>query len=191
MPARPPGIPMARLPPPPTTSCPGHWWSGAYRSRSLDPQCLQRCWLWCHLAGCMKPGSSSLPLSYSFLYPEASYISNMQMFVEWIYQFWIPISKKNLFPGWCSSVDQAQAWEPKHCWFDYQSGHMPALRASFPVGDTREATTHWCFSPSLPLSLKINKIKINKIKNLIMYQYSLVVTMCQGKLGMWFMGTLN
>ena len=41
-------------------------------------------------------------------------------------------------------------------------GHMPELLARSPVGGTGEATTQWCFSPSLsptlPLSLKINKI---------------------------------
>ena len=64
-------------------------------------------------------------------------------------------------PGWCSSVDWAWACEPKGCWFNSQSGHMPGLQARSPVVDAWEATTHWCFfpslSPSLPLSLKINK----------------------------------
>ena len=45
--------------------------------------------------------------------------------------------------------------------FDPQAGHMPGLQAGSPVGATWEATTHRCFcpsiSPSLPLSLKINK----------------------------------
>ena len=40
-------------------------------------------------------------------------------------------------------------------------GHMPGLWARFPFMGTQEATTHCCFfpslSPSLPLSLKINK----------------------------------
>ena len=30
-------------------------------------------------------------------------------------------------PGWCSSVDQVLACEPKHCQFNSQSGHMPGL----------------------------------------------------------------
>ena len=32
-------------------------------------------------------------------------------------------------PGWCGSVDQTPACEPKHHWFDSQAGHMPGLRA--------------------------------------------------------------
>ena len=64
-------------------------------------------------------------------------------------------------PGWCGSVDWVTAWEPKGCWFNSQSGHMPRLQARSPVGNAQEATTQWCFSPSsspsLPLSLKINK----------------------------------
>ena len=67
-------------------------------------------------------------------------------------------------------MDWALACEPKGCWFDFQSGHMPGLQARSPVGGAWEATTHWCFpsslSPSLPLCLKINKIKIfNKKAN--------------------------
>ena len=54
-----------------------------------------------------------------------------------------------LSPGWCGSVDWVQACEPKGRWFDSQSGHMPGLQARSPVGGTKEATTHWCFSPSL------------------------------------------
>ena len=74
------------------------------------------------------------------------------------------IKKKNclLSPGWCGSVDWVPACEPKGYRFDSQSGHMPGLWARSPVGGAREATTHWCLSlspsPSLPLSLKINKI---------------------------------
>ena len=52
--------------------------------------------------------------------------------------------------GWCGSVDWGQAWEQKGCWFDSRSGHMPGLQARSPVGGVREATTHWCFSPSPP-----------------------------------------
>ena len=65
-------------------------------------------------------------------------------------------------PGWCGSVDWALACKPKGHWFNSQSGHMPGLQARSPVGGVREATTRGCFSPSLspslPLSLKINKI---------------------------------
>ena len=68
---------------------------------------------------------------------------------------------KELHPGWCSSVDWERAYEPKGHWFNSQSGYMPQLRAMSPVGGVQETATHWCFSlslsPSLPLSLKINK----------------------------------
>ena len=67
-------------------------------------------------------------------------------------------------PGWCGSVDWVLTCEPRGHWFDSQSGHMPWLQARSPVGGMWEATTHWCFSPSLspslPLSLKINKYKV-------------------------------
>ena len=59
-------------------------------------------------------------------------------------------------------MDWALACKPKGHQFDSQSGHMPVLQAWSPVEGAQEATTHWCFfpslSPSLPLSLKINKI---------------------------------
>ena len=68
---------------------------------------------------------------------------------------------KYFCPGWHSSVDWAWACEPKGHRFYSQSGHTPGLWAMSPVGDSWGATTHWCFSPSLslslPLSLKINK----------------------------------
>ena len=62
--------------------------------------------------------------------------------------------------GWCGSVEWAPPWKPKGHWFDSQSGHVPGLWARSPVGGMWEATTHCCFSPSLPLplSLKINTI---------------------------------
>ena len=59
--------------------------------------------------------------------------------------------KSNVCPGWCGSVDWVRACEPKGCWFDSQSGHTPGLWARSPFGGMREATTHWCFSPSLSL----------------------------------------
>ena len=66
------------------------------------------------------------------------------------------------FPS--SSLDSVPACEPKDRQFDSQSGHMPGLQARIPVGGTWEATTHGCFSPSLspslPLSLKINKYNL-------------------------------
>ena len=68
---------------------------------------------------------------------------------------------KGISPGWCGSVDWVLAWEPKGRWFDSRPGHMSGLRARSPVVGARETTTQQCFSPflspSLPLSLKINK----------------------------------
>ena len=52
--------------------------------------------------------------------------------------------------------------EAKDHWFDSQSGHKPGLQAWSPVEGPWEATTHWRFSPSLPLSLKMNK-SINQV----------------------------
>ena len=77
-------------------------------------------------------------------------------------------------PGWCGSVDRVPACEPKGCRFNSQSRHMPGFRAMSPVGSPWEATTHWCFYPSLslflPLSLKINKIlKKEKYAHLILW----------------------
>ena len=47
---------------------------------------------------------------------------------------------------------------------DSQSGHVPGLQARSPVGSVWEATTHWCFSPSLSPSLSLSKkYKYNKI----------------------------
>ena len=53
----------------------------------------------------------------------------------------------------------ALAYGPKGRWFNSQSGHMPWLWARFPVGGTWEATTHWCFCPSLSPSLPLSKNK--------------------------------
>ena len=91
-----------------------------------------------------------------------------------------PVVKKTLgyFPGWCSSVNWAQAWDPEGRSFNSRSGHMPGLWARSPVGGVWEATTHWYFSPSLspslPLTLKINKI-LKKKKNSRLF-YSLTFT---------------
>ena len=52
-------------------------------------------------------------------------------------------------PGWSGSVDWVLAWEPKGCWFKSQSRHEPGLWARSPGGGVGEATTHWCFSPSI------------------------------------------
>ena len=64
-------------------------------------------------------------------------------------------------PGWCGSVDWVLGCKPKGHRFHSQSGCMPGLRARSLEGGTWEATTQWCFSPSLSpyltLCLEINK----------------------------------
>ena len=65
-------------------------------------------------------------------------------------------------PGWCSSVNRAQACESKGHRFDPQSGHMPGLQAGAPVGGHvrgNHTSMFLSLSPSLPLSLKINFLK--------------------------------
>ena len=62
-------------------------------------------------------------------------------------------------PGWCGSVDWMLACKPKGHQFNSQSRHMPGLQARSPVRGTQEATTHWCFSPSLSPSLPLSKNK--------------------------------
>ena len=42
--------------------------------------------------------------------------------------------------------------------FSSQSGHMPGFGARSPIGGAWEATTHWCFSPSLFPSLPLSQI---------------------------------
>ena len=55
------------------------------------------------------------------------------------------------YPNWWASVGWVSSCEPKGRWFDSQSGHVAWLQGSLQ-----------CFSsflsPSLPLSLKINKV---------------------------------
>ena len=68
--------------------------------------------------------------------------------------------RKYCHPGWCGSVDWAWFCEPEGRWFDSQSGHVPGLRAWSPVGSAWRATTHWCFFPSISLSLTFS-LKIN------------------------------
>ena len=94
---------------------------------------------------------------------------------------------------WCGSADWEPACEPKGGQFDPQSGRMPGLWARSPVGGAWEATTHWCFSPSLSpslplclnqlfcfkpvfsLCLKINKIFLKNCLSRSKIQYSLCV----------------
>ena len=62
-------------------------------------------------------------------------------------------SLKRFPPGWCGPVNWVLAREPKVHQLYSQSGHMHGLRARWPVGGAWEASTHWCFSPSLAPSL--------------------------------------
>ena len=65
-------------------------------------------------------------------------------------------------PGWCGSVDWVLACDSRGCQFNSQLGHMPGLQARSPVGMACERQPHigvsLPLSPSLLLSLKINKI---------------------------------
>ena len=65
------------------------------------------------------------------------------------------------------ALDLAPAWEHKGHQFNSQSGHMPRLQTKSPTRAGKKqpidvSLQHQCFSPSLspslPLSLKINKI---------------------------------
>ena len=62
---------------------------------------------------------------------------------------------KDFGPGWCGSVDWVPAWEARGRQFYSQSGHIPGLQVKSPVRGTWEATTYWCFSPSLSPSLPL------------------------------------
>ena len=75
-------------------------------------------------------------------------------------------------PGWCGSVNRVPACEPEGHQFNSQSGHMPGLQTTSPVGGVQE-TTDQCisgtsmflslsFSFPSPLSQKINKIFFKK-----------------------------
>ena len=66
-------------------------------------------------------------------------------------------------------------------------GHIPGLQARLPVGDMWEATTHWCvspsLSPSLPVSLKINKIffKEKILKNQCLLPIMKCISVCSSQ----------
>ena len=84
--------------------------------------------------------------------------------------------------GWCGLVDWALACELDGCRFDSRWGCMLGLWARSPVGGVWEATD-WCFSctyffpslsPSLPLSLKINKIFKKSPEELVRTWYVVV-----------------
>ena len=109
---------------------------------------------YCQIPFCFKLYSVPLVSHYCLCYPLGPWrIRNMPLLNIWGH-----------LVHWCSSVDWAPACEPRGRWFDSQSGHKPVFQALCPVEGAWEATTHWCFSPSLPpsfpLSLKMNKYNI-------------------------------
>ena len=67
-------------------------------------------------------------------------------------------------PGWCSSVDWVQTWKAKGHQFDSQSGHIHAWVTGQVPSRGRARGNHTLMflslSPSLPLSLKISKIRV-------------------------------
>ena len=58
--------------------------------------------------------------------------------------------KKENGPGWCGSMDWAPTCKPQGHLFDSQSEHIPGLQTKYQAGGAWEATTLWCFSPSIP-----------------------------------------
>ena len=73
-------------------------------------------------------------------------------------------NKRWCCPDWYGSVGWALSQEVKVCWFDSWSGHMPGLwvKGHCERQPTNVPLSHWCFSPSLSLSLPLSQ-KINKI----------------------------
>ena len=98
-------------------------------------------------------------------------VSLITHFMPKIYCFKRCNNKKEPEPWLVQLSGLSAGCEPKGRQFNSQLGPMPGLWAGSPVWGTQEATTHWCFSPSLspslPLSLQkwINKI-FKKKKNL-------------------------
>ena len=80
-------------------------------------------------------------------------------------------------PGWCGSVDWVLAWEPKGCWFNFQSSHswvagqVPG-RGSCERQPINVSVAHRSLSPSLRLSLKINKIFLFNFFKMSVIKYS-------------------
>ena len=52
-------------------------------------------------------------------------------------------------PGWCGSVDWVPGCEPKGCWFDSWSGHMPGLLARPVPSGGHVRGNHTLMFPSL------------------------------------------
>ena len=69
---------------------------------------------------------------------------------------YLKLSEEKICPGWCGSVDQALAWEPKGRRFDSQSVHMPGLWARSPVRDVWEVIDGHFSHTSMFLSLSFS-----------------------------------
>ena len=94
-------------------------------------------------------------LCLAFLVHKATQFFFICLSLKWCFLFWVVKNTKNSH-GWCGSVGWVPAWEPKGCWFDSQSGHMPGLRARSPVGGCTRGNHRLTFL-SLPSSLSKNK----------------------------------
>ena len=84
-----------------------------------------------------------------------------------------PLEKECPSPGWCGSVHWVLACEPEGCWFDSQTRHKPGLYTRSPVGGLWEATSHWCFFPSLSPSLTLSKNNLKEKECSSKIQYTL------------------
>ena len=124
-------------------------WFNRYQFLCIDFIPIKSTYLAFQIQSNIDASSSIYFLKYDFIF---KYLRNP-----------ITCAPKNNYrsPGWCGSMDSVAACEPKGHQFDSQLGHMPRMWDRSPVGSPQEATTHWCFSPSLspsiPLSKKVNK----------------------------------
>ena len=67
--------------------------------------------------------------------------------------------EENFSPGWCDSVVECQPADQGVASLTPSLEHMPEFRARYPVGGAQQATTHWCFCPSLSPSFPSLKNK--------------------------------
>ena len=84
-------------------------------------------------------------------------IENNQCSTMWEVAGILKISKSAL--AGVAQQNWVPACESRGHQFDSQSGHVPRLQARSQVGDTWEATTHWCFTPSFSFPSGLSKIK--------------------------------
>ena len=82
-------------------------------------------------------------------------IASPGQYLFWFLPHFFEIIRRQGCLGWCVSVDWALACEPKGCWFNSQSGHMPGLWARFCRGCERGSWSMylWHIDASLPFSL--------------------------------------